>query len=86
MVSVDVKHHVYLLTSTFIAERFHEDPFTCEREEDQKARGFQVSHFNRSFSLDVMAVKGLKKNVLFNLCVLSFLQPFARSTCLCVRV
>ena len=60
---MDVKHHVYLLASTFNAMRFDEDPFTrqCEKTttEDLKAQGFQISHFYWSFSSDVMTVKGL---------------------------
>ena len=37
-------------------------PFTCQREtEDKKADGFQISHFARSFSTDIVAVEGFKK-------------------------
>ena len=57
---MDVKHHVYLLTSTFIAMTFDENPFTCQYEkEDKNAEGFQISQFYWSFLNDIMAVKGL---------------------------
>ena len=43
-----------------IAMVFDKNPFTwqCQRE-DQKAEGFQISHFYGSFSNHTMAVKGL---------------------------
>ena len=41
--------------------RFGESPFTCQCEkEDEKAKGFKILHFSRSFSSDITAVKGLK--------------------------
>ena len=40
---------------------FDENPLTCQCEkEDEKAEGFQMSHFYWSFSSDIMAIKGLK--------------------------
>ena len=41
---------------------FDKNPFTCQREKEDKKgfKGFQISHFHGSFSNDIMAVKGLK--------------------------
>ena len=40
---------------------FDENPFTCQCEKgNKKAEGFQISHFYRSFSNEIMEVKGLK--------------------------
>ena len=40
--------------------RFGGDPFICGfQKEDEKAEGFQIWYFYRSFSSDSMAVKGL---------------------------
>ena len=45
-------------TSTFSAVRVDENLFTCQCEkEDKKAEGFQMSHFDWSFSNDIMAAK-----------------------------
>ena len=43
---------------------FDGDPFTCQRKgEDEKADGFQISHFYCSFSSDVVAANALMMNV-----------------------
>jgi len=43
---------------------FDENPFTCQREKrDEKAKGFQISHFYGSFS-NIMAVEGLNKSLI----------------------
>ena len=45
---------------TFNAMHFDENSFTCRcNKEGKKAEGFQIWHFYRSFSSDVMAAKGL---------------------------
>ena len=49
-----------LTTSIFNSIHFGGDPFTCYcKKEDEKAHGFQISHFYGLFSNDIMAVKGL---------------------------
>ena len=52
--------------STFSAVRFDENPLTCQckKKEDKKAQLFQISHFYWLFSSSIMAVKGLKCDVL----------------------
>ena len=49
------------ITSTFNAVPFDKSPFTCQckNKEHRKAEGFQIVHFDWSFSSDIMAVKGL---------------------------
>ena len=49
------------IASTFNAIPFDKSPSTCQRKkEHRKALGFQILHFDWSFSSDIMAVKGLK--------------------------
>ena len=40
--------------------RFPDYPFTCRcKTGNRKAEGFEISHYNWSFSSDIMALKGL---------------------------
>ena len=47
-------------TSTFNPIHFAENPFTCQWEKEKKASGFQIWHFQWSFSSDILTVKGLR--------------------------
>ena len=49
------------VTSTFSAVRFDENPFTCQREkEDRNSYGFELLHCYWSLSSDNVEVKGLR--------------------------
>ena len=49
----------FLNTSIFSAMRVDKNPLRCQFEKDnKKAEGFQISHFDWSFSNDIMAAKG----------------------------
>ena len=62
------------ITSTFNAIPFDRSPFTrqCEKE-DRKTKGFQILHFDWSFSDDTVAVNGL---IMYQRCAAYITYPF----------
>ena len=60
-----MKHIVIVVTVIVNAMRFNEAPLTCQcKNENKKAKGFQISRFYWPFLSDIMAVKGLTPSCL----------------------
>ena len=57
--------------------RFAETPLTCQCEKENKR--FQISHFYRPFSSDIMAVKGLNSCCLKKKIFISEMKAYQRT-------